>query len=60
MNNEQLRDGLLKAFDDEAQRLVFWYDPAGDFKEDVDKLSLPDVQVLHMDAESALATKNIP
>lgn len=57
MNTEQLQDGLLKAFDDEGHRLVFWYDPTGDFREDVDNLALSGVQVLHMDAESALAVK---
>lgn len=57
MNTEQLRDGLLKAFVDEGQRLVFWYDPTGDFKDEVDTLALPGVQVIHMENESALETK---
>ncbi|RLA52211.1 MAG: BREX-1 system phosphatase PglZ type A [Gammaproteobacteria bacterium] len=57
MNESQLKEGLLKAFESEGHRLVFWYDPEADFQEEVTGLALPDVQVMNMQSESALATK---
>jgi uncharacterized protein (TIGR02687 family) len=57
MNESQLKEGLLKAFENESHRLVFWYDPEADFQDEVAGLSLPDVQVMNMQSESALATK---
>lgn len=57
MNESQLKEGLLKAFESEGHRLVFWYDQEADFQNEVTGLSLPDVQVINMQSESALATK---
>ena len=57
MNESQLKEGLLKAFESEGHRLVFWYDPEADFQDEVTGLALPDVQVMNMQSESALATK---
>ena len=57
MNENQLKEGLLTAFEKENHRLVFWYDPEGDFQEEMENLVLPDVQVLNMQTESALAVK---
>lgn len=57
MNEDQLKEGLLNAFDKERQRLVFWYDPAGDFQEEIATLVLPEVQILNMQDESVFATK---
>lgn len=57
MNESQLKEGLLKAFEGEGHRLVFWYDPEADFQDEVTGLVLPDVQVMNMQSESALATK---
>lgn len=57
MNEDQLKEGLLNAFEKESQRLVFWYDPAGDFQEEVAALALPNVQILNMQDESVFATK---
>jgi uncharacterized protein (TIGR02687 family) len=57
MNEDQLKEGLLNAFEKEKQRLVFWYDPAGDFQEEIARLVLPDVQILNMRDESTFATK---
>ena len=57
MNESQLKEGLLKAFESEGHRLVFWYDPEADFQDEVAGLALPDVQVINMQSESALATK---
>ncbi len=55
MNIDQLKEGLLKAF--AAERLVFWYDPKADFQQDLPELMLPEVEIINMDGESALAIK---
>ena len=57
MNIDQLTQGLLQAFEQEQHRLVFWYDPSGDFKDELDGLNLPAVNILNMQGESALAIK---
>ena len=57
MNTEKLTEGLNSAFIKEGYRLVFWYDPEGDFVTELGNLGLSDVQVINMANESALAIK---
>ena len=57
MNIDQLTQGLLQAFEQEQHRIVFWYDPSGDFKDELDGLNLPDINIHNMQGESALAIK---
>ncbi len=57
MNLDQLTNGLKQAFFQENHRIVFWYDPAGDFKSDLSSLGLDEVQIVNMAAESALGIK---
>lgn len=57
MNLNQLQDGLLKAFNQENHRIVFWYDPAQDFTEELGSLQLDGVQIVNMQGESALGIK---
>lgn len=57
MNLDQLTVGLQQAFEKEGHRLVFWYDPEGDFSADLSNLGLGDVQVVDMSLESALGIK---
>lgn len=57
MDSKQLTQGLQQAFFAEKHRIVFWYDPEKSFAEVLDKLELPDVQVLNMQDESTLGVK---
>jgi uncharacterized protein (TIGR02687 family) len=57
MKLNQLQDGLLKAFNQENHRIVFWYDPAQDFLEELGSLQLDGVQTVNMQDESALGIK---
>lgn len=57
MDSKQLTQGLQQAFFAEKHRIVFWYDPEKSFAEVLDKLELPDVQVLNMRDESTLGVK---
>lgn len=57
MNLDQLTAGLQQAFEKEGHRLVFWYDPEGDFSTDLSDLCLDDVEIIHMASESVLGIK---
>ncbi len=57
MNLNQLTEGLKKAFNEENHRIVFWYDPAQDFIEELASLQLDGVHVINMQGVSALAVK---
>ncbi|EPJ48527.1 MAG: hypothetical protein OFPII_05850 [Osedax symbiont Rs1] len=57
MNLTQLSLGLAQAFFTENHRIVFWYDPQGDFKADLTSLDLDNVNIVDMATESALGIK---
>lgn len=57
MNLDQLTAGLQQAFEKEGHRLVFWYDPEGDFSTDLSDLCLDDVEIINMASESVLGIK---
>ena len=57
MNIDQLTEGLDQAFTSEGHRIVFWYDPDGDFVNELGGLGLSSVQIISMKDESALAVK---
>ncbi|MCP5213009.1 MAG: BREX-1 system phosphatase PglZ type A [Hahellaceae bacterium] len=57
MNLDQLNQGLEQAFFKEEHRIVFWFDPEQSFEQELNSLSLSDVQVLNMKGESTLGIK---
>lgn len=59
MNLEQLNQGLEQAFFKEGHRVVFWFDPEQSFEQELDSLTLSDVNVVNMKSESTLGVKLI-
>lgn len=57
MNTKQLMQGLEQAFVAENHRIVLWYDQEQAFVDTVNKLKLPDVQLINMAESSALQVK---
>lgn len=57
MNLNQLISGLDQAFNTEKNRIVFWFDPACDFEEELGSITLPSVKVVNMRGQSALGMK---
>lgn len=57
MNKNLVTQGLQQAFFTEQHRIVFWYDPDQDYIEELNEFALPDVQLINMQSESALAIK---
>jgi uncharacterized protein (TIGR02687 family) len=57
MDVKQLSEGINQAFVKENHRIVFWYDPQGDFRDDLTELEVGDVQIVNMQGESALGVK---
>lgn len=57
MKSDQLQQGLQRAFFTEGNRLVFWYDAAGDFTKVLNDLALDGVQVLNMEGQSTFGVK---
>jgi len=57
MNLDQLQQGLRQAFQKENHRIVFWYDPEGDFESELSELSLPEVTIIDMASESVFGIK---
>jgi uncharacterized protein (TIGR02687 family) len=57
MDTKQLQQGLHQAFFTEQHRIVFWYDAEQSFREELDQLELPGIQVLDMAQEASLALK---
>ena len=57
MNINQLTEGLTQAFVNENHRIVFWYDPEGDFEHEINNIDLPEVTSINMRGQSALAIK---
>src|SRR5690554_1673613 len=57
MNTKQLMQGLEQAFVAENHRIVLWYDQEQAFVDTVNKLKLPDVQLINMAEAAALQVK---
>jgi len=57
MNMDQLTQGLNKAFNQEGQRIVFWYDPDASFELELAELALDGIHVINMREQSALGMK---
>ncbi len=57
LNLKQITDKLNSEFAGEVRKLVFWYDAAGEFAEDVDNLPLEKAKVLHLEPDNQFQTK---
>lgn len=55
MSLERITDSLGKLFS--SNRLVFWQDMDGEFEESIDKIALPDVEIVKLAADAPLKTK---
>lgn len=53
----QILDALQHIYKTEKRRIVFWYDPEGEFKDDMACLPLDSVTVLRLDEHGALEVK---
>ncbi len=53
----QLQDALIRVFDEEKQRLVFWNDPEGEFQGSLADLALDGLETLKLDEHPALELK---
>ncbi len=56
MNLTRISTKLSEIFDQES-RIVFWYDPDGEFEETLDELSLPGITLIRLDQEPAFGVK---
>ena len=54
---KQITDKLNEEFAGENRKLIFWYDAAGEFAEDVDTLELENASVYHLLPDNQFATK---
>ncbi|MBM3223322.1 MAG: hypothetical protein FJZ47_05910 [Candidatus Tectomicrobia bacterium] len=62
MDTKQLDDALAKLFVDEGERIVFWHDPAQEFRDFMNRLPFltfgdTTVHIISLDQVSLLATK---
>ena len=57
MNIKQITDSLGKIYQEENKRIVFWYDPEGEFAEILPSLDLAGVFLLRLDEFAPLAVK---
>lgn len=57
MNIKQITDKLNEEFSGEGRRLVFWYDNAAEFKEDIDSLELENAKVYRLEQDNQFYTK---
>ena len=48
LNFKQITDKLNAAFSGDVRTLIFWYDAAGEFAEDVDSLELDNARVYQL------------
>lgn len=56
MDTSRISEKLTEIFKQES-RIIFWYDPDGEFEESLEELTLPDVSLLRLDQEPALGIK---
>ena len=57
MTSDQIATALDRLYTEAGHRIVIWNDPEQEFPDFVEKLTLPEVTVLHLDRESALQVK---
>jgi len=58
MDNTQIENALLRLFDEEGQRIIFWNDPEMEFAITLPLLNLPDnITILRLDQVGALEAK---
>lgn len=57
MISKKLADNIRRIFEEEKYRIVFWNDGDREFEDDLDKLVLPGVTLLHLGKTGSLATK---
>ena len=54
---KQITDKLNEEFAGENRKLIFWYDAAGEFSEDIDTLELVNASVYHLQQDNQFETK---
>lgn len=54
---KQITDKLNEEFAGENRKLIFWYDAAGEFAEDIDTLELVNASVYHLRPDNQFETK---
>lgn len=57
MDKSQIDTVLNRLFHEQGKRIVFWNDPQGEFGDTLTALAVPDIKVLRLDQEGALAVK---
>ncbi len=57
LNLNQITEKLNVEFAGESRKLIFWYDSNGDFKDDIDTLSLTNAKVYHLEPDNQFKTK---
>lgn len=54
---KEITDKLNSEFTDGERKLIFWYDAAGEFAEDVDTLELKNAKIYHLRRDNQFRTK---
>ena len=54
---KQITDKLNTEFTGEVRKLIFWYDEAAEFRDDVDGLELVNAKVYHLKPDNQFYTK---
>ncbi len=57
MDKSQIDTVLNRLFHEQGKRIVFWNDPQREFEDTLAALAVPDINVLRLDQEGALAVK---
>jgi len=57
MEISQVNTALNRLFHEQGKRIVFWNDPQREFEDTLAALAVPDIKVLRLDQEGALAVK---
>ena len=57
MDKPQIDTALNRLFHAQGKRVVFWNDPQREFEDTLAALAVPDIKVLRLDQEGALAVK---
>ncbi len=57
MDKPQIDTALNRLFHEQGRRIVFWNDPQREFEDSLASLTVPEIKVLRLDREGALAVK---
>ena len=57
MEISQVNTALNRLFHEQGRRIVFWNDPQREFEDTLTALAVPDIRVVRLDQEGALAVK---